>query len=103
MKYIVNTTFIISPELHDKWYGHIIKELLPILKLDNEHKNIVFTRIMSQEGEQHLTYSIQIYIDDVKQYKVIRDKYIAEYKNSASKLLGTEIMYFISVMRILKA
>ena len=96
MNYIVNTTFIVNPELHDSWYRDIVNDFLPKLKLDEEHKNIVFTRIMSQNGEQHFTYSIQIYIDEIRQYN-------AEYKESATKKLGTEIMYFTSVMKVLEA
>lgn len=94
--YIVNTTFIIAPTVHGAWYKFITEKFIPTIG-----QKKVFTRLLSEQVEQHFTYSLQVYIDDMAQYKHFTEETLLEYQHFATEMFDAEVMHFTSLMKII--
>lgn len=54
--YIVNTSFMVDPAIHDRWLESLRKHYLPLLAAQGFDK-ITFTRVLPATAEEHFTYS----------------------------------------------
>ena len=82
--YIVNTSFMGEPSVHDRW-----------LKFGK----VVFTRVLSVDAEDHFTYSLQVNADDMEAYRLIVDELFAEYAATVGALFGQRVLWFNSLMK----
>ena len=57
--YIVNTSFMVDPAIHDRWLESLRKHYLPLLAAQGFDK-ITFTRVLPATAEEHFTYSLQV-------------------------------------------
>ncbi|MEG1553807.1 MAG: DUF4286 family protein [Rikenellaceae bacterium] len=95
--YIVNTTFIVSPSVHGNWYKFMIDKFIPTLI-----QKKVFTRLLSDQVEKHFTYSLQVYVEDIAEYKLFTEETLLEYQQFATEMFDTEVMHFTSLLKIIK-
>lgn len=95
--YIVNTTFIVSPTVHGAWYNFVTEKFIPTIT-----QKTVFTRLLSEQIEQHFTYSLQVYVDDICAYKQFNTETLLEYQEFATEMFDTEAMFFTSLMKIIE-
>lgn len=95
--YIVNTTFIISPTVHGAWYKFATEKFIP--SIGTKH---VFTRLLSEQVEQHFTYSLQVYLEDMAEYKKFREETLLEYQDFVTEMFDAEVMHFTSLMKIIE-
>ena len=56
--YIVNTSFMVDPAIHDRWLESLRKHYLPLLAAQGFDK-ITFTRVLPATAEEHFTDSLQ--------------------------------------------
>ena len=52
--YIVNTSFMVDPAIHDRWLESLRKHYLPLLAAQGFDK-ITFTRVLPATAEEHFT------------------------------------------------
>ena len=65
--YIVNTSFMVEPSVHDRWLKFVTEKYIPALRARGFGK-VVFTRVLSVDAEDHFTYSLQVNADDMEAY-----------------------------------
>lgn len=98
--YIINTTFIVSPPAHGNWYDFFTKKFIPSVK--EIYGKIVFTRVLSEQTEQHFTYSLQVYVDNIQYYQRYMEDTVSGYNDFAAEMFDAEVMHFTSLMKILE-
>lgn len=100
--YIVNTTFIVMPTVHGNWYNFVMEKFLPALEANPIYGNIRFTRLLSEQEEKHLTYSLQIDCVDMSAYNNYMGVTLQEYTEYASSLFDAEVVHFVSLLKMVK-
>lgn len=50
--YIVNTSFMVEPSVHDRWLKFVTEKYIPALRARGFGK-VVFTRVLSVDAEDH--------------------------------------------------
>lgn len=96
--YTLNTSFMIMPEIHDRWYQMLTEKYIPLLKSEGYNK-ILFTRVLSAESVEHYTYSLQVEIEDLGDYKHISEELLSQYIEIASPLFGDKAVHFITILK----
>ena len=96
--YIVNTSFMVEPSVHDRWLKFVTERYIPALRARGFGK-VVFTRVLSVDAEDHFTYSLQVNADDMEAYRLIVDELFAEYAATAGALFGQRVLWFNSLMK----
>lgn len=104
--YIVNTTFMIEPPVHDRWYDLFVRKFIPFLReagfgRDDTQKSqkIVFTRVLTDNGDPHYTYSLQVEVPDTAEYQRFMRDVIGEYTSIAGPLFGEQALHFTSLLK----
>ena len=96
--YIVNTSFMVDPRVHDRWLDSIRGGYIPSLRLRGFGKT-VFTRILSENAEDHFTYSLQIEMEDMALYSLFSGEVFPEYAGAMKKAFGDKVLWFNSLMK----
>lgn len=96
--YTVNTSFMVSPEVHDRWYALLYDQYIPSLK-DAGFGELLFTRVISAENTGHHTYSLQVRAEHMGQYKQLTEELFAEYEKIAKPLFGEKAMHFTTLLK----
>ncbi len=98
MIYIVNTSFMVAPRIHDQWLASLRKDYISRLDAE-EFGSITFTRVLTERPEGHFTYSLQVETQDLSGYQRIIQKLLPEYTDAAHKIYGEDLMYFTSLLK----
>lgn len=96
--YIVNTSFVVEAAVQERWLELVAKKYIPFLKKQG-FGNIVFTRVVSVEADDHFTYSLQVGIEDLARYGELTGSLFDEYRNVADGLFGERVLWFTSLMK----
>ena len=96
--YTVNTSFMVEPDIHAQWLEMVSNRYIPLLRTQGFDK-ILFSRILSIEPTEHFTYSLQINIQDLQEYKKLTEEILAEYAAIASDMFGNKALYFTSLLK----
>lgn len=99
--YIVNTSFMVDPAVHAMWFEMLTTKYIPFLK-ENGFSSIVFTRVISNDTPDHFTYSLQINISDMAQYKQITEELFPEYQTIAEPVFGSKVLWITTLMKIIE-
>lgn len=104
--YIVNTSFMIEPPVHDRWYDLFVRRFLPGLReagfgTDDSggQRRIVFTRVLTDNGDAHYTYSLQVEVPDTGEYLRFMREVMGEYTAVAGPLFGEQALHFTSLLK----
>lgn len=100
--YIVNTSFMVDPLVHDKWFEFVSQRFIPRLQEDEEVDEIVFTRVLSERPEDHFTYSLQVHVTDLDAYQYFMEEIFDEYLQIATPVFGVKVMYFTTLMKCIQ-
>lgn len=98
MNYIVNTSFIVTPHIQDRWLESLREHYIPLLNTEG-FGNITFSRVLTDRHEGHFTYSLQVETPDTALYQRIVKEFLPEYTATVQKLFGEELMYFTSLLK----
>ena len=96
--YIVNTSFMVDPAIHDRWLESLRKHYLPLLAAQGFDK-ITFTRVLPATAEEHFTYSLQVDVGDMPRYKRLVGELFEEFAATARDLFGDKLMWFNSLLK----
>lgn len=96
--YIVNTTFLVESQDQDRWLFIIKNKYIPLLR-ESGFDRLTFTRVISIEVVEQFTYSLQVAIDNLDEYKMITNDIFPEYTTIASPLFGDRVLWFSSLMK----
>lgn len=96
--YIVNTTFVIQPLVHDMWYGFFVEKIIPQIKAQG-YNICAFTRVLHEQSEGHYSYSLQVQARDITEVQKFQTEVIQEYAVLARKLYNDNVLHFTSVLK----
>lgn len=104
--YIVNTTFIVEPPVHEQWYDLFVNKFMPYLRqagfggdTPDCQQRIVFTRMLTDNGDPHYTYSLQVEVTDTAEYQRFMQDVMGEYSTIAGPLFGEQALHFTSLLK----
>lgn len=98
--YIVNTTFIVEPAVHDRWYDFFHRRFVPyLLGAGFGERRLLFTRVLTDHGEPHYTYSLQVDLPDTAEYQRFMDEIMGEYAALSGPLFGEQALYFVTLLK----
>lgn len=96
--YILNTSFMVEPEAHDGWYKLLINRFLPEVRKAGLGP-IKFCRVLGVVAEDHHTYSLQVELDDMLQYKEFTEDLFPQYTEIAGPIYGEKVLHFATLMK----
>ena len=99
--YIVNTTFVIEPQVLPQWLDLIKQRYIPFLGSCGFGKSTL-TQIISVEAVDHFTYSLQVRVEDITAYKKLTEELFNEYITVADAMFRTKVVWFNSLMKIIQ-
>lgn len=97
--YIVNTTFIVEQPVHDRWYDWFTTKVIPHLRREGFHGRMVFTRVLTDGGDPHHTYSLQVHVDDMPSYQRFANDLMGEYAMMAGTMFGEQALHFTTLLK----
>lgn len=103
--YIVNTSFMVEPPVHARWYDLVMHQVLPFLREagfgedENHPRRIIFSRVLTNSGDPHYTYSLQVEVPDTAEYERFMQEVMGEYQTIALPLFGEQVVHFTSLLK----
>lgn len=89
---------MIDPSIHEQWLESFRKYYIPLLRAQGFDR-LTFTRVLAAGAEAHLTYSLQVEVEDMAGYKQLTEGVLAEYAQTAQSLFGEKLMWFNSLLK----
>jgi len=96
--YILNTSFMVERDVHDRWLDTFRRRFLPFLK-EAGFAEPIFTRVVSNDNESHLTYSLQLPMADLSRYKEYTEDILADYAATTTPVFGERVVWFVSLLK----
>lgn len=100
--YIVNTSFMVEPAVHGRWYDLFEHRFIPYLHSSGFGRapyRIVFTRVLTDTGDSHHTYSLQVEVPDTGEYQRFMQEVMGEYATIAGPLFGEKVLHFTTLLK----
>ena len=96
--YLVNTSFIVEPPVHDRWLAIVADHYIPLLRARG-YTVVALSRVISVEAPDHFTYSLLVEAEDMRRYHELTEELFAEYLTIADPLLGSRVVWFTTLMK----
>ncbi len=96
--YIVNTSFMVDPAMHQQWLDLIRKHYIPLI-IERGYARPVFSRLITDSIPEHFTYSIQVEVPDIPAYNTLTQEIFSEYTEIAGPLFGDRVLWFTSLLK----
>ena len=101
--YIVNTSFMVDPAIHDRWLESLRKHYLPLLAA----QGFVAVEVFLDEDADHARHErgvgadagLQVDVGDMPRYKRLVGELFEEYAATARDLFGDKLMWFNSLLK----
>lgn len=97
--YIVNTSFMVEPAVHERWLAHFRQAYLPLLQAQG-FGELTFSRVLSAESVDHFTYSLQVRVAQLDDYNRLVGEFMEEYAALARPLFDEKVLWFSTLMRL---
>ena len=96
--YLVNTSFVVEPNLLERWIGIIKQSYIPLL--DKAGFTVAaFSRVISVDPIEHFTYSLLVEVPDMARYKELTEDLFGEYLAIADPMFGSGVLWFTTLMK----
>ena len=69
------------------------------LKSQVPKRRILFTRVLTDSGDPHYTYSLQVEVPDTAEYRRFMQDVMGEYSAIAAPLFGEQALHFTSLLK----
>lgn len=96
--YIINTSFVVEGAIHGNWYEFMTEKFIVHLKTLG-YKDIIFTRVLSDQVEKHFTYSLQIHLDSIPDYQKYINEVMKEYIDITNPIYGIKVLYLNTLLK----
>lgn len=93
--YIVSTTFIVEPSVHGQWYEFFTKKFVPSLSA----RSTVLTRVLTDSGDAHYTYSLQVDAIDIADYQLFTTEDLDQCVEFCANLFGDKVLHFTTLLK----
>ncbi len=99
--YRLNITFVVEPPVQERWLELMRSKFIPFLR-DAGYDDLTFSRVISVEAVDHLTYSLLVAFDSMVDHQRITRELFNEYTAVAEPLFGVQVLWFMSLMKTLE-
>lgn len=89
---------MVDPSAHNMWFEFITKKFITRLKSEG-FSDIIFTRVLSEQTENHYTYSLQTPLKDISEYNRYNDEIFKDYIDISTPIFGAKVMFFNSLLK----
>ncbi len=96
--YILNTSFMVDYDVHDRWLELMRKHVAPFIR-EQGFDEPVFTRVLADNPEGHFTYSLQVPLPDMERYNEFTERVLGEYRTVAAPLFGQKVLAFSTLLK----
>lgn len=97
---------MVEPLVHERWYDLFVHKFMPYLReagfgenTDGGQRRILFTRVLTDSGDPHYTYSLQVEVPDTAEYRRFMQDVMGEYSAIAAPLFGEQALHFTSLLK----
>ncbi len=97
---------MVEPLVHERWYDLFVHKFMPYLReagfgenADGGQRRILFTRVLTDSGDPHYTYSLQVEVPDTAEYRRFMQDVMGEYSAIAAPLFGEQALHFTSLLK----
>ena len=96
--YILNTSFMVDYDVHERWLETFGGRFLPFLR-EAGFDGMIFSRVVSNGNEGHFTYSLQIPLADLSRYKEYTEDILGDYAATIAPAFGEKVLWFVSLLK----
>lgn len=96
--YIINTSFMVEPKVHDRWYSMFTDRFIPMLGQEG-FTEFTLTRVLTNSNDTHRTYSLQVNVPDIPTYQRFIEQMIGQYTDIASEAFGHQALHFSTLLK----
>lgn len=86
---------MVEPSVHGQWYEFFTEKFIPSLC----GRSVVLTRVLTNSGDAHYTYSLQIEAVDISDYQTVEREHIASCVEFSRKLFGERVLHFTTLLK----
>ena len=98
LMYILNTSFMVEYDVHERWLDTFRNRFLPFLR-ESGFAEPVFTKVISNDNEGHFTYSLQVPMADLSRYDEFNRDILSEYAATYRPVFGEKVLWFSSLLK----
>src|SRR5687768_4434202 len=98
---IYNITTLVSWPIHDEWKEWLIKEYLPELMCTELFSHFQVVRLMEVTEDEGPTYAVQLYLKNVSDFILYRDKHLEDFQLKEKNAWGNYATSFASLMEVI--
>ncbi|SFW71302.1 DUF4286 family protein [Chitinophaga sancti] len=97
---IFNITTMVSHPINDRWLQWMKEDQIPAIMNTGLFHDYRMCRLLEQDEEDGLTYSVQFFADTQENYQTYIDEYAPVLQKRAYDLFGSQFVAFRTVMQV---
>ncbi|MEG1608024.1 MAG: DUF4286 family protein [Mucinivorans sp.] len=96
--YIINTTFVVEPSAHGRWYEFFLQKFVPLCRAEG-FSELTFTRVLHEDTQGHYTYSLQVAVDSIPEYQRFVAEIMTDYGSTVLSVFGEQVLHFTTLLK----
>ncbi len=96
--YILNTTFVVDGPAHTPFLELMRERYIPLLRQEG-FPEMTFTRLIREEPAGEFTYSLQVAVPTLDDYRRVSEELFSEYERIARHRFGEQVLWFTSLLK----
>jgi hypothetical protein len=99
---IFNITFLVSEQQISKWLKWIKEEHIPYMLSDNSLISPQIAKVISQEEQDGVSYSVQYKTESIANLNEWYAKYGYGMEESCVKTFGESVLFFSTILEVIE-
>ncbi|MCD8102704.1 MAG: DUF4286 family protein [Alistipes sp.] len=97
--YIVNTSFFVSHDAHDRWVGLMKEKYIPFLAAGGCGETRFYRVLAETASPEGSTYCLMVRCPDMDVYRKLTGELFDEYKTAALPMFGDSVQWFTTLLK----
>jgi hypothetical protein len=97
---IYNVTTKVTHNINDAWLRWMKQEHIPAIMDTGLFHDYRICRLLEQDDQDGLTYSIQYFTDTLENYQTYLEEHAATFRQTSYELFGSQFVSFRTVMQV---
>lgn len=98
---IYNITTLVSWPIHNDWKEWMINEQIPAMLSTRLFTHYRMVKLMEVNEDEGPTYAVQLYLNNIANFNLYREKYLEEFRQKEQKAWGDYATSFASLMEVI--
>lgn len=99
---LYNETYFVENKAESEWLKYFLEIYIPILKTNPKFLRTTFSRVLNQFEEDHISYAIQLYLNQNDELEINSNKEILEAKMEMKNRFGERYLIHATLMKVLE-